>query len=165
MSFFDLSSLQPDLAIILRLLIAMVLTGLLGWERESAGKAAGIRTHLLVGIGTVLFVALGDLFLARYQHLGEIMRADPIRIVEAVVTGISFLGAGTIFLSKEKGKVEGLTTAASILATAAVGMIVGLEKYFLAVASTVIIFFVLRLLGFIEIKHRTENTETVSNIE
>lgn len=148
MDFFNINSLQTDLAIILRLLIAMILTGFLGWERESAGKAAGIRTHLLVGIGTVLFVALGDLFVIRYQHLGETMRSDPIRVVEAVVTGISFLGAGTIFLSREKGKVEGLTTAASILATAAVGMIVGLEKYFLATVSTIIIFIVLRLLTF-----------------
>ncbi len=165
MDFFDLNSLQADLGIVLRLLIAMVLTGFLGWERESAGKAAGIRTHLLVGIGTVLFVALGDLFIMRYQHLGEIMRSDPIRIVEAVVTGISFLGAGTIFLSKDKGRIEGLTTAASILATAAVGMIVGLEKYFLAIVSTLIIFCVLRLLMFIEVKHRTGETQNQSDSE
>ena len=165
MDFFDQSSLQADLGIVLRLLIAMVLTGFLGWERESAGKAAGIRTHLLVGIGTVLFVALGDLFITRYQHLGEIMRSDPIRIVEAVVTGISFLGAGTIFLSKDKGRVEGLTTAASILATAAVGMIVGLEKYFLAVVSTLIIFCVLRLLTFIEVKDRTAEMHDSADAE
>jgi putative Mg2+ transporter-C (MgtC) family protein len=163
MDFFNINSLQSDLAIIARLLIAMILTGFLGWERETTGKAAGIRTHMLVGIGTVLFVTLGDLFVMRYQYLGETLRADPIRVIEAVVTGISFLGAGTIFLSRDKDKVTGLTTAASILATAAVGMIVGLEKYFLAVVSTIIIFIVLRLLAFIEVKDRRFDEEKDAN--
>ncbi|MCA1625319.1 MAG: MgtC/SapB family protein [Acidobacteria bacterium] len=110
-------------------------------------------THMLVGIGAVLFVVLGELFVTRFHQNDPNMRFDPIRIVEAVVTGISFLGAGTIFVSRgENQSVKGLTTAASILATAAVGMIVGLERYFLAIASTVIIFTVLRLVGLFDTK-------------
>ena len=153
MSFLDINSLQTDFNILLRLLGALVLAGFLGWERESIGKAAGIRTHMLVGIGAVLFVGLGELFVQRYNPNDINMRFDPIRIVEAVVTGISFLGAGTIFVSRgEKERVQGLTTAASILATAAVGMIVGLERYFLAIASTAIIFIVLRFVGWFDTK-------------
>lgn len=137
----------------------MILTGILGWERESAGKAAGIRTHMLVGIGAVLFVALGEIFVTRYNHNEMNMRFDPIRIVEAVVTAIGFLGAGTIFVNRGKDTVKGLTTAASIWTTAAVGMIIGLERYFLAAAATVVIFIILRLVTFLETNKNKSHNE------
>jgi putative Mg2+ transporter-C (MgtC) family protein len=153
--------LESDLNIFLRIVVTIVLAGFLGWERESVGKAAGLRTHMLVGVGAVLFVALGEIFVQRFQHYGELLRFDPIRIVEAVVTGISFLGAGTIFVSRGKNTVKGLTTAASILTTAAIGMIVGLERYMLAVGSTIIIFIILRFVNLFETKKspsvKTEN--------
>lgn len=145
---------ETDLSIFLRLLIAVVLAGILGWERETSGKSAGLRTHILVGVGTVLFVVIGDILVGKYQHFGDSMRFDPIRIVEAILTGISFLGAGIIFVARKQGVVKNLTTAASIWTTSAVGMLVGLERYFLAVGSTVIIFIVLRFLAFIEIKQK-----------
>lgn len=158
---------ETDLSIFLRLLIVILLAGTLGWERETSGKAAGLRTHILVGVGSVLFVVLGEAFVEKFRVYDPSMRFDPIRIVEAIVTGISFLGAGIIFVAREKGTVKGLTTAASIWATSAVGMAVGLERYFLAAGSTVIIFIVLRFLSFLEIKNsedskktgKTENTE------
>jgi putative Mg2+ transporter-C (MgtC) family protein len=140
---------MQDFDILLRLFVAMVLAGILGWERESTGKAAGVRTHMLVGLGAALFVVLGELFVFRFRQYDENMRFDPIRIIEAVVTGISFLGAGTIFVSRGRGRVKGLTTAASIWATAAVGLAVGLERYLLAALSTALIFVVLRVLGMI----------------
>lgn len=143
---------ENDLSIFLRLLIVIVLAGALGWEREATGKSAGLRTHILVGVGSVLFVLIGEMFVEKYRAYDQSMRFDPIRIVEAIVTGISFLGAGIIFVAKEKGVVKNLTTAASIWTTSAVGMIVGLERYFLAFGSTVIIFIVLRFLSYIEIK-------------
>ena len=147
-------TLQTDLSILLRLVVALVLGAAIGWERESAGKAAGLRTHMLVAVASALFVALGDAmvehFLAQAQRLGRVddtvFRSDPIRIIEAVVTGISFLGAGTIFVSHGRERVEGLTTAASIWATAAVGIAVGLERYALAAGTTVLILFVLRVI-------------------
>ncbi len=144
--------MENDLTIFLRLLIVIVLAGVLGWERETSGKAAGLRTHILVGVGSVLFVIIGDIFVEKYRAFDQNMRFDPIRIVEAIVTGISFLGAGIIFVAREKRTVTGLTTAASIWATSAVGMIVGLERYFLAFGSTLIIFIVLHFLTYIEIK-------------
>jgi putative Mg2+ transporter-C (MgtC) family protein len=156
---------EADLNILLRVFVAMILTGVLGWERESAGKAAGIRTHMLVGIGAVIFVALGDIYIARYASNELNLRFDPIRIVEAVVTAIGFIGAGMIFVARGKDDVKGLTTAASIWTTAAVGMIVGLERYFLAVCATIIIFIILRLVTLFEPKKiKTEDTEKKDGI-
>ena len=159
--------LETDLTIFLRLLIVIVLAGILGWERESTGKSAGLRTHILVGVGAVLFVVIGEMFVEKYRQYDQNMRFDPIRIVEAIVTGISFLGAGIIFVARDKGVVKNLTTAASIWTTSAVGMIVGLERYVLAVGSTLIIFAVLRFLAVIEIKQRksAEKAEKSENSE
>lgn len=148
-----------DLSILLRLFVSLILAGVLGWERERAGKSAGIRTHMLVGLSAALFVVLGELFILRFKD-NELLRFDPIRIVEAVVTGISFLGAGTIFVAREKEeKVQGLTTAASILATAAVGLVVGLERYFLAIGSTLLIFAVLHSLDLFEFVRKDVKAE------
>lgn len=144
--------MHPDVDTLLRLLVALVLSGVLGWERESTGKSAGMRTHMLVGLGAALFVVLGDLFVGRYAERAETIRLDPIRVIEAVVTGISFLGAGTIFVSRGKERVKGLTTAASIWVTAGVGMLVALERYLLAAGVTALVFVVLRLLAALEPK-------------
>jgi putative Mg2+ transporter-C (MgtC) family protein len=85
-----------DASILLLVAIAMVLAGCIGWERESAGKAAGIRTHMLVGIGASLFVGLGDIIVRHASSVPGIVQADPVRVLEAIVTGISSLGAGMI---------------------------------------------------------------------
>jgi putative Mg2+ transporter-C (MgtC) family protein len=144
--------MELDLNIILRLVIALALSAIIGWEREHTGKAAGIRTHMLVGMGAALFVILGELFVLRFREYDENMRFDPLRIIEAVVTGISFLGAGTIFVARGSERVKGLTTAASIWVTAAVGMLAGLERYLLAGASAVFVFIVLRVSAFLDRK-------------
>lgn len=142
--------MQTDLDILLRLVVTVILSGVLGWEREETGKAAGMRTHMLVGISATLFVVLGELFMVRFGTAGDYVRLDPIRIIEAVIAGISFLGAGTIFVSRSKERVKGLTTAASILVTSAVGITVGIERYVLAVGCTLLIFLVLRGLSFFD---------------
>lgn len=144
---------QVDLSIFLRLIVIIALAGLLGWERESAGKSAGIRTHILVGISSVLFVVIGEFLISRSQIHGENMRFDPVRIVEAIVTGISFLGAGMIFFARGRGSVQGLTTAAGILTTSAIGVIVALERYVLAVGSTLIVFTVLHFVSKLEMRY------------
>lgn len=152
MQQIEFISLESDLSIILRLLIIIVFAGLLGWERETAGKSAGLRTHMLVGLGSVLFVSISEILVENYRSYGDGMRFDPIRIVQAIVTGISFIGAGLIFVARRQGVVKNLTTAASIWTTSAIGMIVGLERYFLALVSTILIFLVLRLLSYLEFK-------------
>ena len=137
------AEILADLALLPRLIVAMILAGILGWEREATGKAAGLRTHMLVGIGAALFVIIGELIVARFQHYGDIVRFDPIRVLEAIVAGISFIGAGMIFVSQDRSRVRNLTTAASILTTAAVGLTVGLEHYVLAAGATAVLFVVL----------------------
>jgi putative Mg2+ transporter-C (MgtC) family protein len=131
-----------DLRLLPRLLAALVLTGLLGWERERKDRPAGLRTHMLVGISACAFVLIGELFVERFASAEPTgLRFDPIRIVEATVAGVSFLGAGTIFVMGDR-RVFGLTTAASLLASAAVGMIVAVEHYVLGVTTTLLLLLV-----------------------
>ena len=145
--------LDDDLSILGRVLIACLLSGVLGWEREAAGKAAGLRTHILVGVAAVLFTVVGASMAVSFRAYGDHVRFDAANLVGAIVTGISFLGAGMIIFRKEKDQqVHGLTTAAGIVTTAAIGIIVGLERYFLAVGSTAIVFFVLRFVNIFEVK-------------
>jgi putative Mg2+ transporter-C (MgtC) family protein len=151
--------LDLNLNILLRLTVALVLSGMLGWERERGGKAAGIRTHMLVGMGAALFVILGELFVLRFAHHEGDIRFDPLRIIEAVVTGISFLGAGTIFVSRGQ-QVKGLTTAASIWVTAAVGMLAGLERYLPAAATALLVFVVPHLIALLTEGRKNEGDGT-----
>ena len=144
---------QDDLSILMRVLIACVLSGILGWERESAGKAAGLRTHILVGVAAVLFTVVGEFMAVSFKAYGDHVRFDAANLVGAIVTGISFLGAGMIFFKKGTSDVKGLTTAAGIVTTAAIGILVGLERYFLAAGSTAIVFFVLRFVNIFEVKY------------
>jgi putative Mg2+ transporter-C (MgtC) family protein len=149
--------MELELLILLRLLIAAVLSGLIGYERESSGKQAGLRTHMLVAVGAALFVSFTRLFtidalpLAPPGPPGNLrLQIEPLATVQAIVTGISFLGAGTIFVSGRLGRVKGLTTAASIWVTAAVGIAVGLERYVLAAGTTLLILVILQVLGRFE---------------
>lgn len=117
-----------------KIVIAALLGGLVGLEREFAERPAGLRTHMLVCGTAAFFVLLADLLLDNFEQK-EILNADPVRVVEAIVVGISFLGAGTILKYREQGErvVEGLTTSASILSVAAIGIAVALNAYILAV--------------------------------
>jgi putative Mg2+ transporter-C (MgtC) family protein len=141
--------------ILLRLCAATLLAGVIGWERKSLGKAAGLRTHLLVGLGSALAVAVGDGLIERVVlDNAEVMRVDPLRIMEAVLTGIGFLGAGTIMARRDEDRISGLTTAASIWATAVIGLTAGIGQYVLAAGATVIIFLILRGLGYLEYRKK-----------
>ncbi|HKY30671.1 MAG TPA: MgtC/SapB family protein [Pyrinomonadaceae bacterium] len=130
--------------------LAMLLGGIIGFEREIADKPAGFRTQMLVAGASALLVGLGDTLMRRYMGGGTNASVDPIRIVEAIVTGISFLGAGTIFRRSESEQVQGLTTAASILLCAAIGISVALRQFVLAVGVTVLAIIVLRGLTGVE---------------
>jgi len=137
---------HPELVLVVRLLAAAALAALLGWEREYAGKPAGLRTHMLVGIGSALYTVIAELSVAEIPSSAEGFQADPIRVIQAVAIGIGFLGSGVIFVSRHEDRVRGLTTAASIWATAAIGMASGLGYYVLAVSATVLLLVVLRIL-------------------
>ncbi len=143
--------------ILLRLIVAAVLSGLIGLERERTGKDAGLRTHMLVAVGSTMFVSFMDLLaidarpIAPPGPAGNFrVQIEPLATIEAVVTGVSFLGAGTIFVAGQRHRVKGLTTAASIWVTAAVGIAVGIQCYILAVGSTILILIILRVISWLE---------------
>ncbi|RNF85486.1 MgtC/SapB family protein [Lysobacter psychrotolerans] len=116
--------------ILVRLLTAALLGGVLGLERESKGRAAGLKTHILVSMGSALFV-LAPL-------LGGIDPADVTRIMQGIVSGIGFLGAGAIIKQGRGERVEGLTTAAGIWMTSAIGMAAGMGQQIVAIVTTAI---------------------------
>lgn len=138
--------LEPrlELALLVRLVVAGTLAAILGWERESARKSAGLRTHMLVGIASALFTVLAELAVRDYPGDDGGLRADPIRVIQAVAIGVGFLGSGVIFVSKSGESVLGLTTAGSIWATAAIGIAAGLGYYILAIGATLLLLVVLR---------------------
>ncbi len=145
------ADLWSELAVLGRLFISLVLSAMMGWERERHRRPAGLRTHMLVGLSATLFVCIGEPMLELHADKVsfEALRYDPLRLVSAVIGGISFLGAGTIFVARDD-RIRGLTTAASILATAAVGVAVALDRYTIAVGTSLLIVVVLGLVGRLE---------------
>lgn len=125
----------------LRILVAGILAGLIGLDREMNSKEAGLRTHFLVGVGSALFMIISKYGFSDIIALNNI-GLDPSRIAAQVVSGISFLGAGTILL--EKRFIKGLTTAAGIWATAAIGLAVGSGMYEVGIFATFIVFVILK---------------------
>lgn len=133
--FSDVPDAATITRITVRLTVAAVLGGILGFERESKGRSAGLRTHMLVAVGAALFV-LGPL--QSGMQIGDLSR-----VLQGVVQGIGFLGAGAIIVRSAQREVEGLTTAASIWATAGIGVLAGLGMEVTAVLSTVIVLVIL----------------------
>lgn len=136
-----------DCAIIGRLLLSFVLGGIIGLEREKKGRNAGLRTHILVCMGSGLIMLTSLYIFEIYQGKAPV---DPSRIAAGVVTGIGFLGAGTIITNRQQAK--GLTTAASIWVSSAIGLAVGCGFLVAAIATTVITFITLAFLKHLERK-------------
>ncbi len=128
---------------------AMLLGGIGGFERELKNRPAGFRTHMLVSGASAFLVCIG-LLLMPDLSADERLRVDPLRLVEAVVAGVAFIGAGTIFANRDGNAIAGITTAASLLMVAAIGAAVGLGYYLLATGVTLITLVVLALLGLVE---------------
>jgi len=133
--FSDIPDAAQVTRITLRLLVAAMLGGLLGYERERQGKSAGVRTHMLVAIGAALFVLIP-------QQAGA-SSADLSRVLQGLIAGVGFLGAGAIIMGTKDVETRGLTTAAGIWVTAAIGMAAGMGRESTAVLSTVIALLVL----------------------
>ncbi|EEC66763.1 hypothetical protein OsI_33139 [Oryza sativa Indica Group] len=133
--FSDLPDLEQATRIVVRLGMAGLLGGLLGWEREHRGKAAGVRTHMLVSMGAALFVLVAE------QE--GIAPADNSRVLQGIIAGVGFLGAGTILKSDGAHQIRGLTTAAGIWLTAAIGVAAGLGREATALLSTLMALLVL----------------------
>jgi putative Mg2+ transporter-C (MgtC) family protein len=143
--------MDDQFRVLVQVAAAMVLGGVVGIERELARRPAGLRTHMLVAGAAALLVGMADSLIEQfYLDDSDLVRSDPIRIVQSIIIGISFLGAGTIMRHPEQQHVEGLTTAASILISSGIGVAVALDKYLLAGGVTVLALAVLRGCNFLE---------------
>jgi putative Mg2+ transporter-C (MgtC) family protein len=145
-----------DIALVLRLVLSSVLGGMIGLEREIHGRPAGFRTHLLVSLGSCLFVITSIEFYRIFGNFsGSVpVGVDPGRIAAQVVTGIGFLGAGAII--RERASIRGLTTAACLWVAAALGVACGIGYFYLAICVTAIALASLLLLKEIEKKLRRD---------
>jgi len=134
-----------DTSMLLRLILAVVLGGIIGFERGRAGRPAGLRTHILVCLGSALAIMTNQYI---YQHYGV---GDPTRMASQVISGIGFLGAGTIIVTG-RHQVKGLTTAAGLWATACMGLAIGIGFYKAAIFTCLLIVFATIVL------HRLDNS-------
>jgi putative Mg2+ transporter-C (MgtC) family protein len=133
--FSDIGDVSKMTSLCVRVFVAAVLGSLLGYEREKRGKTAGVRTHMLVAIGAALFVVIP-------QQAG-VPAADMSRVLQGLISGVGFLGAGAIVSGNKPLEPQGLTTAAGIWVTAAIGIAAGLGRESTAILSTVIALIVL----------------------
>lgn len=148
--FSDVPDAEQVTRITLRLLVAAVLGGLLGYEREQQGKSAGVRTHMMVAMGAALFVLIP-------QQAGA-SSADLSRVLQGLIAGVGFLGTGAIIMGNREVATRGLTTAASLWVTAAIGVAAGMGRESTAVLSTLIALLILSVVPWI---YRTKNQNKV----
>ncbi len=136
---------------------AMVLGGVIGYEREMKDRPAGFRTHMLVAGAATLLIEIGELLMFDSRYRGStFITIDPLRLVESVVSGVAFIGAGTIFAARSGATVAGITTAASLLMVAIVGVAVGFGYYLLSLAVTMLTLLVLTVLNLTEHRKRKQ---------
>ena len=136
--FADVPDAAEATRILVRLFMAVLLGGVIGYERESSGKAAGLRTHMLVALGSALFVLV--------PLQAGVPLADMSRVLQGLIAGIGFLGAGAILKQNDEAQIKGLTTAASIWMVAAIGVAAGLGRDTTAVIATVFTLVILQIL-------------------
>ncbi len=137
-----------EISVVVRILLAGLAGGLVGMEREFHGRAAGLRTHMLVSIGAALTAVIGVCLADKMLGVGG--TSDVQRTGAQVMSGVGFLGAGTILMKKGNSRVTGLTTAAGLWATAAIGLAVGYGLYIPALAAVMVIVFIFTLMTKIE---------------
>ena len=144
---------QDELDILLKVVVEFCLGGIIGIERELAKKPAGIRTHMFVCGAATLVMSLSYLLINEFNETFGNVQSDPVRVIEAIIVGISFIGAGTVLKSEKDHNVYYLTTAASILFAAGIGITVALEKFALAICLTVLVVLVNAAVGGVEQKY------------
>ncbi len=150
--FDDLTNWGELTHLVVRLMVAALLGGIIGYQRERVGKAAGLRTHMLVATGTAFF--------ALAPQLAGMAFADLSRVLQGIITGIGFIGAGAILKLEESRRVEGLTTAAGIWFTAAIGIAAGIGRLGSAILATALGFIILGVLHRFESYIPTDGGET-----
>ncbi|MBI4034169.1 MAG: MgtC/SapB family protein [Candidatus Brennerbacteria bacterium] len=133
--------------VLIRLIVAMVLGGLLGFERELAGKTAGLRTYSLISVGAALYVVISQVVAEQFSGVTSF---DPLRVASSIVVGIGFVGAGMIIFKEHEHTVKGLTTAAGIWVAAGIGMASGFGLYAVALFATLIALFIFIVLYYVD---------------
>ena len=153
------ASQTQELRILLDILITILLTGIIGYEREVSNKPAGLKTNMMVGAASALLVSIGRIMVEEYTGhvLVDSLDFDPLRLIQAIVVGVGFIGGGTILKSEKKEKIRYLTSAATILLSAGVGIVVATQKYILAIGLTLIVFAINTLIGKLEHQLQMEN--------
>ena len=151
---------QAQLTVVATTAYAMALGGVIGFERELKQRPAGFRTHMLVSGAAALLLGIGLLVLAD-PSVPDLQRVqiDPLRLMEAVVAGVSFIGAGTIFGARGRDTATGITTAASLLVAVIIGAAAGLHYYLLALSATILTLLVLTALKLLEKWLDTKSTK------
>lgn len=146
--------MERELYVLLHVAIAAVLSGLIGLERGKFEKPAGFRTNMIVGGAVALLVCLGKIIVENFNEEGltEFIRVDPTRIIQAIIVGISFIGAGMVLQIPHEHKIKYLTTAATILFSSGIGIAVALNQYIIAVGVTIFILIINYALRLIETK-------------
>ncbi|SDJ71378.1 putative Mg2+ transporter-C (MgtC) family protein [Salimicrobium halophilum] len=161
---FFTSIIDDDLDMFfVRLIVALLLSGMIGFERELKRHSAGFRTHILVGVGACIMMLLSLYGFEDYIQKYDNIRFDPARIPSYVISGIGFLGAGTIIVNG--GTIRGLTTAASIWTVAGIGLVVGAGMYDVAVLTTVLVLLSLIVLNNVEEKYLRQGSRGSYHIE
>ena len=144
---------QEEIDILLKVVVAVCLGGIIGIERELSKKPAGIRTHMFVAGAATLVMSISTLLIHEFNDTFGKVQSDPVRVIEAIIVGISFIGAGTVLKSEKDHNVYYLTTAASILFASGIGITVALERYWLAVCLTGLVIAVNAAVGNLEQKY------------
>jgi putative Mg2+ transporter-C (MgtC) family protein len=145
---FTLSTSLPVSVIVARTLATVAFCGLVGLERESSRRPAGLRTHMLIGLAACVYCLLTLTLIDRADEFGDTVQMDPLRLIEAVTGGVAFLAAGLIVFSQ--GKVRGLTTGASMWVAAAIGVACGLGEWVIAATTTVLTLTIIALIRQLE---------------
>jgi putative Mg2+ transporter-C (MgtC) family protein len=148
-----------EFTILLHVVAASALSGLIGYERGKIEKPAGVRTNMLVGGAVALLVNLGEIIVLHFSFggLAQYISTDPTRIIQAIIMGISFIGAGMVLQIEKEKEVKYLTSAATILFSSGIGISVALKQYILAAGVTIFILFINYFLGlYKKVKQKSE---------
>jgi len=150
-----------ELALLMHVIVASILCGIIGYERGKVNKPAGIRTNMLVGGSVALLVMLGEVIVVYFSSLSldGVIQADPIRIIQSIVIGISFIGAGMVLHIENKKEVKYLTSSATILFSSGIGIAVALKQYILATGVTLFILFINLILAHTKLKKQEKEND------
>ncbi len=160
-----METIQTQLWILVDVVISAILSGVIGIEREKLDKPAGLRTNMIVGSISCFFVSIspGLSNFIQANILNDLMSIDPVRILQAIIVGVSFIGAGTILKSREENTIRNLTTASTLLYSAGIGISVAVNAYVLAVGLTLLALLINMMSHIKDIKYFNWKNKKLNN--